>query len=358
MTASRLPSTLAALAGALSLSLAAGAAHATVLTCPKANVVQAVPDEPVDHVAAPTNPAYLVAGTTYKWGAVRWQEPALGCATVGQTFDFWPATGGDPNANHPTIVYFHPNGATSHPKTDNPVYLNVIAPATAAGYNVVSAEFRHPVIDQYLAAQNGGKVFQNDTGLVIQYLRNNAAKFKISKNNIFAFGYSRGTLSLWQSLQPDMGGSNGKASSLVSAVMGYQAQTTYRCDQYASLFLDPLDPGTASEVASCEADNPRWKQYTSAIDSVSVNSPPIMLQYQDGFELQVNSKTAIHPVTYAYLDANYQVEHYPDFGIALYDAYQRVGNPRMAYPQAHVSYDQQFVGWQAFIAPLVKPDAP
>lgn len=368
--AGRLVSTLAS-CGAVALALAAAPAHAGNVPHAAGSCVAGASSNStfVDKTGrtVPTGPnaatkvATLSASgpVTFQWGALTWLEPALHCGQVGQTFDYWPATGGTQAANHPTIVYFHPNGATSHVKAGSPLYENVVLPATTAGYNVVSVEFRHPVIDQYLAAVEGGKVPAQDTGLVIQFLRTHAAALRISQDNLFAFGYSRGSLALWQQLQPDLGGgSTGRPSSKVSAFVGYQAQTTYRCDEYGALFLDPADPGTAPTIATCDTDNPYEAQFGSAVDAVTANSLPVKLQYQLGFELQPGSETDILPITATDLFANFEAEHYPDYGIALYDAYLRAGNARMAYPEQDVPETQQFVGWQAFITPLLQPDAP
>jgi hypothetical protein len=346
------------------LSCAASAVHnVTPNNIPPGALAPAANDSVV-HVlpaqdSADARNAVAAAGpATYQWGAATWLEPSIHCASMSQVLEFWPATGGDANANHPTIVYFHPNGTTYRVWPGSTLYNNVVLPATTAGFNFVSVEFRHPVIDQYLAPQNGGRVPQRDTGLAIQYLRAHAATLKVSTNNLFAFGYSRGSLALWQALQPDLGGgTTGRPSSLVSAFVGYQAQTTYQCDQYGTLFLQPDDPSTPAYVQACKDQNPYWQQFTSAIDGVTKNSLPVKLQYQLDFELATNSHMKIQRVTAPWLMANYEPVHYPDFGIALYDAYTAAGNTRMAYPQNLVPETQQFVGWQAFITPLVKPDA-
>jgi len=306
----------------------------------------------------PSNGLPPAAGSTTDWGNYFWQEPALGCKWVGLTFDYWPAANGYAGPR-PTILYFHPNEASSHVKPGAAFDVNVIQPATQAGYNVLSVEFRHPVTDQYLAKYNNGQVFHTDVGLFVMWLRQHAAQLNVSTNNIFSFGYSRGTLSLWQALQPDMGGpGTGLPSSLVSAVIGYQAQTTYQCDEYGTLFLQmKTDPDSVAAVQNCKDTNWMYPQFGSAVDSVTSSSVPVMLQYQLGFELQGTSRTLIRKVTYAYLIANYEEEHYPDYGIALYDAYGRKSNRGAVYPQAFVPYDQQFIGWQSFIQPLVQPDA-
>jgi acetyl esterase/lipase len=295
---------------------------------------------------------------TYEWGPATWLEPSMDCASMSQVLEFWSATGGDLGTPRPTIVYFHPSGTTYRVWRDSVLYANLVLPATAAGYNFVSAEFRHPVADQYLAPKNKGRLYQHDAGLAIQYLRAHAAALAISTNNVFAFGYSRGSLALWEALQPDLGGgTTGQPSSRVSAFVGYQAQSTYKCQQFSRLFLLPDDPLTPVYVQDCKNQNPQWSQFRSAIDSVTADSVPVRLQYEQAFNLVAGSTVRIQRVSPPWLTANYDAVHYPDFGIALYNAYRRAGNTRIEYPQDLVPQGLQFVGWQAFIQPLVQPDA-
>jgi hypothetical protein len=299
---------------------------------------------------------------SYKWSEIRWQEPALNCIWVGHEFVFVPAANYSSKTGHPTIVYFHPNGVKHIFEIDSPLYRNVVEIARNNGFNFLSVEFRHPVTDQYLAYYNNNKVFHEDVGLFTQFLRTNAAKMRVSKNNIFTFGYSRGSLALWQALRPDLGGGNtGKPSSLVSGFVGYQAQTTYSCDEYAEWFLDSLDPGTPQQVADCKAVNWWYAQFGSALDEVTfLRQVPVRLQYRQGFELlEPKDQWNIKKVTYSYLSANYEVDHYPNFGVALYRRYisENILDTMQA-PLSGVTLPRQFEGWLGFVLPLLKPDAP
>jgi hypothetical protein len=180
----------------------------------------------------------------------------------------------------------------------------------------------------------------------------------ISKNNIFTFGYSRGSLALWQALQPDMGlGTTGRPSSLPTAFFGYQAQTTYQCQQFADLFV-LNDQYKAPQVQECKDTNWAYLQFGSAVASVTKFSVPVHLQYQQGFELMPGTTTLIKLLSWPDLDARYEVEHYPDYGIALLNAYTAKQNTRMDYPEKLISYQSQFIGWQNFVGPKVVPDQP
>jgi acetyl esterase/lipase len=219
---------------------------------------------------------------SYKWSEARWQEPSLQCMWVGHEFVFVPAVDYRSKPAHPTIVYFHPNTLKHTFEKNSPISNNVAKVAVAAGFNFISVEYRHPVTDQYLAYYNNNKIHHQDVGLFMQFLRGNAAKMRISKNNIFSFGYSRGSLALWQALQPDMGGGNtGKPSSLVSAFVGYQAQSTYQCKEYGIRFLDPLHQGTEPSIQMCEETNWWHPQFGSALfDLNPLSAIPVRLQYQ------------------------------------------------------------------------------
>lgn len=151
--------------------------------------------------------------------------------------------------------------------------------ARSENFHFVSVEFRHPVADQYLADSAPNTVPHTDVGLFIQFLRQNAAKFKIDKRNIFAFGRSRGSLALWQGLQPDMG--SGNTSSKTSGFVGYEAQTSYQCQKFADYFLIP-GADTIQYVTQCQSPthNKYDPQFRNALDAITPTTTlPVMLQY-------------------------------------------------------------------------------
>lgn len=356
--------TWAGIVAATSL-LVAAAAHADPHSCKKVGKDEArlVPSlAPVDYEQAGLTPPPPNAGVlpfqTFNYGTVVWREPSEHCFIVGQTFDFFKGAGNSKQPR-PTIVFFHGNGSTSHMTATSPAYQNLVVPAVKAGFNVASVEYRHPVTDQYLAQWEGGVVPTLDTGYVIQYLRGNAKTYNIDTNNIFSFGHSRGTLALWQMLQPDMGGGDtGLPSSLPDAYFGYQPNTTYQCQQFSTLFL-VQDQDAADEVANCEATNPYWQQFGSAVDSVNATSLPVHLQTDGKFVLEQGTDDVIKLITYSDLVAQgYNTGHYPDYSIALLDRYEAFGNPNMDYPESQVSGKNCFIGWQNFIYPLVKNALP
>lgn len=142
--------------------------------------------------------------------------------------------------------------------------------------------------------------------------------------------------------------------------MGYQAQTTYRCNDFATTFLIESDWLTYQN--ECMNVNPYYDQFGTALEEVNLSTAlPVMLQYAGDFYLEPGSQTDIKPISLAMLlDDGYDIdeEHYPNFGIALYNRYNEVGinlfDRLMKPPTPNISTQRQFEGWQAFISGLIK----
>ncbi|WP_374676508.1 alpha/beta hydrolase [Ideonella sp.] len=293
--------------------------------------------------------------TNIKWRSGDWLEPTRGCASTRFVFDVLPAKDYDPRATDgkvfPVIVYFHENGATHAWETGSPIDTNVATVARNGNFHFVSVEFRHPVADQYLADDPPHTVPHTDVGLFIQFLRKNAAKFKVDKRNIFAFGRSRGSLALWQGLQADMG--SGDTSSKVNAFVGYEAQTSYQCQTFSDNFLIQDDAARAY-VAECRSDakNKYDPLFRNALDAVKPDTTlPVMLQYSDGFVEEPNGRVKL--LAAHQLFSNYDHLHYPNFGLALYWRYFDLDlnkdRVRMAKPTTGVGKRAQFTGWLDFV---------
>lgn len=178
-------------------------------------------------VVGPSNmppPDALGVYKSVKWGTESWLEPTRSCKGSQQNFDFWPpATYQEvpDGVVYPTIIYFHPNGATQHVEANSTLMANLAQPAHDQGMHFISVEFRHPVADEYLAEAPGNighLVPHGDAGLFIQWLREHADQLKIDTRNLFVFGHSRGALALWQALQPDV---QGQTPTRVTGFVGY-----------------------------------------------------------------------------------------------------------------------------------------
>lgn len=238
-----------------------------------ANNLAAVPTGEVDNLAdqppgvplpnsgvfGPSNlppPNALGVYKNLPWGGVRWRDPTRSCKYSRQQYDFWPPASYTevPDAiAYPVIVYFHPNGTNNHFDADSPIYNRVAKPAHDLGYIFISVEFRHPVSDEYLAdADPDNKVPHQDAGLFLQFLQQRAAQMKVNTRNIFAFGHSRGTLAVWQALQPDAPGQT--YTHQVAGFVGYQAQTSYGCEVFSARYL-VQDSAATNLVAGCRASH-------------------------------------------------------------------------------------------------------
>jgi hypothetical protein len=144
------------------------------------------------------------------------------------------------------------------------------------------------------------------------------------------------------------------SENLVKAVVGYQAQTTYQCRQFADLFMVPGN-ATEQDVAECKTDNPYHDQSGSAINGIQNGLRfPVMLQYKDKFYLESDApgETRIKPITAGELK-QHDRQHYPNFGMAFYNRALQFGlGQYMSRPQDLFGEERQFDGWLTFISNL------
>jgi hypothetical protein len=255
-------------------------------------------------------------GTKLCWGGETWFSKGPHPVLREQTFDYYPASGGK---MAPLIVYFHPNGTTSHISPGSGADLALLQPALKAGYAFASVEYRHPVDeDEYANGPDDPRVPHWDAARATQFLRANAKALGFDKRQVFFLGHSRGSLSIWTALQPDMADPTSpdpvaRESTRVLALFEYQGQTTYRDREFAELFIVSRD--RAAMESDFETDHPKWEQFGSAIDSADADSPPIKLRYRDTYPG--------HRITLAKMQSKFSLDHYPGQGPALCEAYAR-----------------------------------
>ena len=285
-------------------------------------------------------------GSDLCWGDQVWREPSLGMQWLEQTFDYFPSR---TSASAPLIVYFHPDGARSHIRPGSVLDLTLLQPALDAGYAFATVEFRHPVIDDAVPnTPTDPRVPHWDIARATQFLRANAQALGFAKRNVFFVGFSRGALALWTAMQPEMAIPDSpdpvaRESTRVNAVFAYQAQTSYRGDEYANLFLVVKD--RAAAVAAWNSQHPKHAQFGSAIDSVDDTSPPVQMRY-DGFYVD-------HLVTSAQMARRYESLHYPDFGPELCKAYAKAGATAECTVKFGSGYPTAFIGFIDFFAPRI-----
>jgi hypothetical protein len=280
-----------------------------------------------------------------------WHEAIIN-KNVNQSFDFWPAQGN----NVPLAIYFHPNGVSSHVRSNSDpssVYQQIVQTGKINGYSVASIEFRHPVVNANLANDPmqdlNGHVPQNDIVDAVRYIKSIASTLRINPNRIFYIGHSRGSLSMWQALQPDVAG-------VPRAMWEYQAQSTNQCDQWQSHYEKGVN-GVFQSQAICESSNPLYFQWQSAWSSVTSAAPPLHLGYQQSFVLQPSG--AIKKLTWTELTnptnpppSGWELEHYPNMGADMCIAYAASATPGTPCVKTeNVPAEQAFNGWTSFFLP-------
>ena len=319
-------------------------------------------DPPCAEVTSPTAPLppTRADGTriSYCWGERSWREPDdNGQPRLHQSFYFYPAAAPSPlgaHSAHPLVMYFHPDGSRSLIDRDAnaSLYDQVVQQASDAGWSVVSVEFRHPVVDAGVPNEPplDRRVPHWDVAYATQFLRRIAVALDADTDNVFSVGFSRGSLSLWTALQPDMASPREPQSTRVNAVFGYQAQTTYRGDQFAALFVVPADQ--AEVIAGFDEQYPQHAQFGSALDAVASGSPPVMLRYEDPF--------GPYPVPAVYFlgapgqPPVYSRVHFPGYGQELCDRYRARAPRTPCSVQASVPFERAFDGYVDFLTRYLK----
>jgi hypothetical protein len=306
-----------------------------------------------------------------------WHEATDGGAVVYRSFDFFRPDLAAQDPKKPLIVYFHPNGVKSHLVSTKQMWKNIVQPAMAMGWAVATVEFRHPVTDAYLEDPIGSSPWAQglpasptrDTGYAMQFLRANARKLGFDPQRLIALGYSRGSLSLWQSLQPDMAGKRYPYSSVPGAFYGYQAQTTYKCDEYGFDFITADNDGhddRAEFDTQCKRDNPRWREFGSAMQSISSRTTlPMMIRYADPFWLQADGMVKLNTLwsilhyskpLYPHDPEQWNdTEHYPDMGRELQQIYIAAVGPDAPIDTADCRNDTVagFADWVPYVKGLL-----
>lgn len=270
------------------------------------------------------------------YGTATWYESNTK-RTLFQTFNLHlPSTG---QQNLPLIIFAHPNLMTKDISVTSAMYGKVVAPAIQAGFAVMSVEFRHPVVNDYIIPAPHYDIIK-----AIQYARNNAAFLGIDPKNIFLLGHSRGTLVAWSALQPDMAApksknSERKQSTLVNAVYAYNAQATYEGENLADEFIIPEDRD--DWVANWMQIHPQNDLFGSALKDISADDPPIMIKEEKKFYNQLVPASLIGA-------------HLPDYGLRICQKYAAIGIGDKCQVSDKVSSDQAYVGYVDFFKLYLK----
>jgi len=261
-------------------------------------------------LGAPLAPS-LASLAAYQVNANKWANIPYGVGswieqsqTMHLVLDVYKPTTAAPAAGYPVMFWFHPNGVTKTiaAGTDQATTKDE---ALAAGFVVISPDFRHPVVNVGEGAPH------TDIGKAIQFGRSLARAFNLDTSNVFVLAQSRGSLAIWQSLQPDLRNTaaptwSGRQSSLVKGIFAYNPQTTLSSTEIANRYVIE---GERDDFLAAAPDDARWG---SAIASAATAAqlPALALL----------TETAYHgsPQSAATVLANV---HYPDFCSSLRDAY-------------------------------------
>jgi hypothetical protein len=259
------------------------------------------------------------------YGEASWTEPG-GSTTLFQRLDVDLPSTAAPAGGYAVIVYFHPNGSTKTVSAGSTIEA-VRTAALAANIAFVSVEFRHPVTNVSEGAPH------EDAGLAIQYIRGLADAFNFDKTKVGAVSRSRGSVSLWQALQPDMLDAGaltwqGRQSSLLQAVWSHNAQTTYSTTEFANLFI--VEGAERTTFLTANPDDVRWG---SAIQDIATapSVPMMTILHQDAYPT-------------GYVNANQVNEHYSGFGSAFEDACIAAGHGAKITAQDSVPAASSYVG--------------
>ena len=238
----------------------------------------------------------------------RWQEPTLGGNWVEQVFDIYTPTGTPPASGWPTICFFHANSAV-HTVGNSGDLFDTKEAALAAGFAFASAEFRHPVVNVDLGAPH------RDAGQAVQALRSVSSALSLDPALVFALCRSRGSLAVWEAMQPDMavagaGSWSARQSSTIQGVWAYNAQTTYNTEEFANLFVIEAE---RDDFLLLRPNDARWGSAISDVATAPALPPMAIFHADDWPGGALVSAAAANDV------------HYPGMGEALYNAFVAAG---------------------------------
>jgi acetyl esterase len=210
-----------------------------------------------------------------------------------QTMDYWR---GNTAATLPLCVYFHGGGFTTGDKRDlSPLYLKALVDQ---GFAVVSVNYRLTTMP--IPMQDGVRA--------IQFIRANAAAFKIKDTAIVSFGDSAGAMiALRLAYHNDLANPNStdavaRRSSRLAAVGSVDGQTTFNPPQVQGWFGAPAIPliGKFAQlfglinVSQFELPAVQVQvQDCSAYSHITADDPPTFIQ-QNQDDVPVTDANVLH----------------------------------------------------------------
>jgi arylformamidase len=196
--------------------------------------------------------------------------------------DFWQAR---TQAPAPLLIFIHGGGWHGGEKTDLPVTL--LEHMLTHGVSVASINYRYTKI-----AILPGPV--HDAARAVQFLRSNAAKWKLDPQRFGAYGISAGaTTSLWLAYHDDLADAGSadpiaRLSTRLQVAVGLSPQTCLEPKIITEWLGEQVlqHPMIARAVGAGELDElkaprPEWDPLLrefSAINHVGVGDPPVLIQ--------------------------------------------------------------------------------
>lgn len=217
----------------------------------------------------------------------------------------------------PLVIYYHGGGFRGGDKRT--LNIELLEKLRANGINVAAANYRLSDVATYPAAML-------DCARALQFLRLNAAQYKIDPARVGAFGGSAGAgISQWIAYHDDLADPANadpvlRQSTRLSAVAPFNAQSSYDPRFIQKLMnSDQVHPALVAFFgmsSAADAGNPRFFalfEDSSPINFLTADDPPILVFFgQRNDPLPVNSSGEEHI-------------HHPKFGFVLKEKADRLG---------------------------------
>ena len=300
---------------------------------------------PPQAAQAPTAPTladiadYQTNSTTWigiPWGPESWEEDTIpGQPVLYQVLDVYLPPGTAPAGGWPVVCWYHANSNTRDVGASG-VLADAKAAIHAAGLAFIAVEFRHPVSNVRYGAPH------EDVGRSVQFARGLATALDLDITNFFALSRSRGSLCIWQALQPDLAIVDaptwaGRQSSLLKGIWAYNAQTTYDSEEFANLFVIPEE---RDDFLVLRPNDPRWGSALASVPTAP-QLPAITMLHETAYPTGLVSAAAANDV------------HYAGMGSAFRDAYIAEGAGALIDAQDSVPTSDVYLGSAAWFASLV-----
>lgn len=255
--------------------------------------------------------AYRTSATTWKavpWGGVTWVESGI---TYSQVVDIYKPAVTIPNA--PFIVRCHAASSEYDIAPGSSMDISLVQKASAAGIWVFALSARHP----YLSS-TPTNFYDEDFGRGVQFIRSLAPALGFDPAKFYAYTQSRGSGMMIQALLPDLADPNastyaGQQSSRgLKLCWSINPQSRSRSLLAGQKFL--TDQTQINLLLAAYPDDTRQRDAAALVLTADEAAVPL-------FVAQYDTPYQADKVTYAVMQANGGVTHYPNQGKDYREAY-------------------------------------